>query len=291
MLVGIMVLVVLLGTVIFHFASPWQATEIASNWGFIDTTIEITVWVTGIVFILVLLFLAYCVIKYKYQEGRRAEYEPENKKMETWLMGLTTVFIAVLLAPGLVAWNEFVTVPEDAVQVEALGQQWQWSFRYPGADGKLGTTDTTKITWENPFGIKMDDPNGQDDVLIAGDNLHLALGQPVQVLLRSTDVLHDFYVPEFRAKMDLIPGHVTYIWLTPTRKGTFDIMCFELCGEGHYIMRSQVTVEDTADYDAWLQEQQTFKDSLADAGIGDPDRAVPILGLADATTAKRMATE
>lgn len=291
MFIGIMVLVVLFGTVIFHFMSPWGLTEIASDWGFIDTTIDITFWVTGVVFILVLLFLAYFVVKYKYQPDRRSEYEPENKKLETWLTVLTTVAVAALLAPGLLAWKDFVTVPEDAVKVEALGQQWQWSFRYPGADGKLGLVDTTKITYENPFGIHMDDPNGQDDVLIAGDNLHLELGQPVQVLLRSTDVLHDFFVPEFRAKMDLIPGHVTYIWLTPTRKGTFDIMCFELCGEGHYLMRSQVTVEDTADYNSWLQEQQTFAQSLADAGTGDTDRKAPVLGLADATAAKRTATE
>ena len=291
MVVALMVLLVLVGTVVFHFASPWWSTPIASNWGGIDDTITITFWVTGIVFIIIMAFMAYCIFRYKYQEGKRAEYEPENKKLEWWLTALTAVGVAVLLAPGLIAWGEFVTVPEDAAEVEALGQQWQWSFRYPGADGILGTTDTKNVSFDNPFGLNMDDPNGRDDVLVEAEDMHLPLDQPVKVLLRSIDVLHNFYVPEFRAKMDLIPGAVTYFWLTPTREGTFDVMCFELCGVGHYTMRSVVVVEEAGAYEAWLQEQQTFADYLENAGIGDLDRAAPILDLADADAAKRTVAE
>ncbi len=291
MIVALMVLLVLVGTVVFHFASPWQATPIASNWSFIDDTITITFWVTGVVFIAILLFMVYCLVRYKYQEGKRAEYEPENKKLEWWLTGLTTVAVAVLLAPGLIAWADFVTVPEGAAEVEALGQQWQWSFRLPGEDGVMGTSDTRKVDFDNPFGLDPNDPNGQDDILIEDAEIHLPIDKPVKMLLRSIDVLHDFYVPEFRAKMDLIPGTVTYFWLTPTREGTFDIMCFELCGVGHYVMRSLVVVEGADDYEAWLQEQQTVADFLADAGIGDPDRAAPILGLADANAARPTVAE
>jgi cytochrome c oxidase subunit 2 len=77
-------------------------------------------------------------------------------------------------------------------------------------------------------------------------------------LLRSTDVLHDFYVPQFRAKMDLVPGMITFFWLTPTRTGTFDVLCAELCGVGHHVMRSAVTVDEEEDYKIWLSEQSTF---------------------------------
>ncbi len=121
--------------------------------------------------------------------------------------------------------------------------------------------------------------------------MHLLLGQPVKVLLRSIDVLHDFFVPEFRAKMDMIPGTVTFFWLTPIREGTFDAMCFELCGEFHYAMRSSVVVEGASAYDTWLQEQQTFADFLADAGIVDPDRAAPVLDVADADGARPKVAE
>ena len=94
--------------------------------------------------------------------------------------------------------------------------------------------------------------------MIEGDDLHLPIGKPVKVLLRSIDVLHDFYVPEFRAKMDMVPGMVTYFWFTPTRTGTFEVLCAELCGIGHPTMRGTVVVEEESDYQAWLREQQTF---------------------------------
>ena len=101
--------------------------------------------------------------------------------------------------------------------------------------------------------------------MVEGDDLHLPMGKPVEVLLRSIDVLHDFYVPQFRAKMDMVPGMITYFWLTPTRTGTFDIMCFELCGVGHYTMRGNVVVETQDSFEEWMSEQETFAQTMARA--------------------------
>ena len=171
-----------------------------------------------------------------------------------------------MLIPGLFVWNQFVTVPDDATEVEVLAKQWSWAYRLPGKDGKLGTSNVRLINDDNPFGVDPNDANGQDDLLIDGEDLHLPLDKPVKMLLRSIDVLHDFYVPEFRAKMDMVPGAVNYFWFTPIRSGTFDVLCFELCGVGHYVMRSKVVVEDDAAYGAWLTEQVTFKKSLVAAG-------------------------
>jgi cytochrome c oxidase subunit 2 len=263
MIVVIALILVTVGTVLFHFMSPWWWTEIASNWGIIDTTIQITFVVTGIVFVAVLLFTAYCVFRYRYRKDRRSEYKPEDPKLEWWLTGLTSVGVVIMLAPGLFAWNQFVTVPENASAFEVVAQQWNWRFRFPGKDGVLGTSDARNINDDNPFGLNPNDPNGQDDVLIDDSELHLPLGQPVQVLLRSIDVLHDFYVPEFRAKMDMVPGMITFFWFEPTRTGTFDILCFELCGIGHHEMRGTVVIEAASDFEAWLEEQETFAQSMA----------------------------
>jgi cytochrome c oxidase subunit 2 len=273
---AIVLILVAVGSVVFHFMSPWWWTEIASNWGSIDTTIIITFWITGAVFVAVLLFTAYCVWKFRYRAENRAEYEPENKKLEWWLTVATAVGVAAMLAPGLIVWNDYVTVPDDAVEVEVMGQQWQWGYRYPGKDGILGTTDVRNVSADNPFGINPDDPTGRDDILIEGDDLHLALDQPVKVVLRSLDVLHDFYVPQFRAKMDMVPGMVTYFWLTPIRTGTFEVLCAELCGVAHYAMRGAVVVDEGDDYQAWLDEQSTFADLLAAAGsdAGDETKLV-----------------
>lgn len=258
MVLAVTLIVLTVGSVIFHFWSPWWLTPIASNWGSMDDALIITFWITGVVYVLVLFFTAYCLYKFRYHKDRRADYEPENTKLEVRLTILTSIGVIGLLTPGLITWNDFVTVPDNAVEIEVLAKQWTWDYRLPGKDGKLGTTHVKLVTDDNPFGINPKDPNGKDDILIEGETLHLPLGQPVKILLRTTDVLHDFYVPEFRAKMDVVPGMVTFFWMTPTRTGTFDVLCAELCGVNHYGMRSNVTVDDKAAYEKWLGEQETF---------------------------------
>ena len=257
---AIILVLIAVGSVMFHIWSPWWWTPIASNWGSLDQAVDITFWITGVVYVLVLVFVAYCVHKFRYREDRRAEYEPENSKLEWWLTGLTTVGVVALLTPGLLAWDDFVNPPENAAEVEVLGKQWEWNYRLPGKDGKLGKTQIAFVNDDNLFGIDPKDPNGQDDILIEGDDLHLPLGKPVKALLRTNDVLHDFYVPQFRAKMDIVPGMVTYIWLTPSRTGTFDVMCAELCGVGHHVMRGIVVIDTEKDYESWLAEQSTFEE-------------------------------
>jgi len=258
MVVALILLLVAIGSVLFHIYSPWWWTPIATNWAYIDHTINITFWITGFVFVAVIAFMAYCVLRFHHKEGRRADYNPENKRLEWWLSVGTGVGVAAMLAPGLVVWHQFVTVPADATEVEVMGQQWQWSFRLPGKDGKLGTSDVRNIASDNPMGLNRDDPHAQDDVVIESGDLHLQLEKPIKVLLRSVDVLHDFYVPEFRAKMDMVPGMVTYFWIKPIRTGTFDVLCAELCGAAHYQMRAKVIVDEEREYHAWLEQQKTF---------------------------------
>ena len=258
MVVALILLLVAVGSVLFHIYSPWWWTPIATNWSYIDHTISITFWITGAVFFAVIAFMAYCVFRFHHKEGRQADYNPENKRLEWWLTIVTAVGVAAMLAPGLFVWAQFVTVPPGASEAEAIGQQWQWSFRLPGEDGRLGKSDTQYISSDNPLGLNPNDPSARDDVVIEGDDLHLPLGKSVKLLLRSLDVLHSFYVPEFRAKMDLVPGMVTYVWFTPTRTGTFEMLCTELCGAAHYNMRAKVVVDEESEYQAWLRKQKTF---------------------------------
>lgn len=258
MVVAIVMVLIVVGSVAFHFMSPWWFSPLASNWGYIDDTTVLTFWITGAVFAAVLLFVAYCLFRYRHQEGRKAAYEPENRRLEGWLTGLTTVGVVAMLTPGLFVWAQFVQVPDTATDIEVIGQQWQWSYRLPGADGKLGAADNRLIDGTNTLGVSPTDPAGQDDVLVEGGEVLIPVDLPVRFLLRSIDVLHDFYVPEFRAKMDLIPGSVTHFWLTPTKIGTYEVLCAELCGTGHPYMRGTVTVASQADYDTWLASQQTF---------------------------------
>ena len=257
--VGIIFLLVIIGSVLFHIFTPWYWTDIASNWGGMDSTITLTFWVGGGVFVAVCLFMVYCVLKYEHKEDRRAEYKPEDKKLEKILTWATTFGVCALLAPGLIIWNQYVNVPKNALEVDVMAWQWGWQYRLPGADGKLGTTQVRNIADNNPFGINPDDPFGKDDVMIESDVINLENNRPVKILLRSVDVLHNWYVPQFRSKMDAVPGTVTFYWFEPNKVGEYEVLCAEYCGVGHYAMRGGVEVQDKADYEVWLGEQETFE--------------------------------
>ena len=275
MFVAVIFAIIIIASIIFHFWSPWWWTPVASNWGNIDATIILSFWVTGAVFVGVCLFMAYCVWRYRYRPDRRAEYEPENKKLEWRLTWLTSLGVAVLLAPGLLVWNQFVTVPKNAFNVEVLAYQWGWNYRLSGEDGILGKTDAKLVSYENPYGLNLNDPNGRDDIIVQDADLHLQIDQPVKINLRSLDVIHNFYVPQFRAKMDTLPGIVSYYWFTPTKTGKYEILCAEFCGTGHYGMRGTVLVDEKKDYSNWLAQQITFKQILAQENmIKEPKKLV-----------------
>jgi cytochrome c oxidase subunit 2 len=265
MALAIVLLLIAAGAVVFHFLSPWQATQVASNWGGIDHTLAITLAITGAVFVAINLFVAYVVWRFRHREGSRAAFEPHNRKLEWWLTGITTVGIVAMLAPGLAVYSDMIHAPRNALELEVFSQQWQWGFRFPGKDGRLGVSDIRFISADNPFGLNPDDPGGSDDVLVAGPELHLPLDQPVKVLLRSRDVIHDFYVPQFRVKLDIVPGLVSSFWFTPTREGSFEIVCSEYCGVGHYNMRGRVVVEDAERFGTWLASYKTFAERAAGA--------------------------
>ena len=279
--IAVVLILLVVGTLVFHFITPsagWWFTDLASNWGQIDETINITLWVTGFVFVAVNLFMAYAVVKYRAREGVKAHYEPENKKLETWLTVLTSIGVAAMLTPGLFVWGDFVRVPDDAMEVEAIGQQWHWTYRLPGEDGEFGDVKSELITSDNPFGMDPEDPLGRDDVLIYSPELHVPVNVPVKVNLRSKDVLHNFTVAQFRVKMDLVPGMETYLWFTPTKTGTYELLCEELCGIAHHAMRGAVVVDEQADFDAWVATYPTWSETQVaapgNAAVGAAQYAV-----------------
>jgi len=270
MAIAIVLILLALGSVLFYFLSPWHLPPLASNWGAIDTTILISFIVTGIVFVAVIGFTSYAIIRYRFDANRRASYEPENKKLEFWLTLVTTVGIAALLAPGLITWARFVSVPEDAHRVAVVGSQWHWRFRYPGQDGKLGLVHPRFVGHDNPLGIDPTDPAGSDDLIVDRPVMYLPVNRPVELMLTSHDVIHNFMVPNFRAKVDALPGQMSRFWFTPIQQGTFQSTCAEHCGVGHFAMRAQVNVVSGSEFNQWLSTLPTFSDLQAESG-GDPE--------------------
>ena len=278
MAIAIALILIVAGSVLFHLMSPWWTTPLASNWGSIDGLLDLTLLITGGFFVVLNLFLAWTLWRYRHRPGdhalslraNRAAYGPDNKRLERLLIVGTTVGIAALLAPGLLVYAEYVTPPSDALVMEVLGQQWKWSYRFPGADGRFGGVDPRFVSATNPLGLDPKDAAGVDDLLVTGNEVHLPLGRPVKVLLRSNDVLHDFYVPPFRARMNIVPGTVTSFWFTPTQTGRFEALCAQLCGVGHHNMRGFVVVEPPAAFERWLAAQTTLAAAQNAAANADP---------------------
>lgn len=280
MIIALALIAIVLASLLFHFLSPWQPPPLASNWRQMDDTLTITFVITAIFFVVLNLFLVYVILRFRRRRGQAAGgagYQPVNHKLERWLTGVTTVGIVALLAPGLAVYADYVRAPSDAMEVEVLGSQWQWRYRFPGADGKLGPTDPRFVSSSNPFGLDPAAPAGQDDALVEDNELHLPLNKPVKMMLRAHDVLHDFYVPPFRARMNMVPGMITSFWFTPTQAGRFEAMCAQLCGVGHAAMRGVVVVESEAEFEAWLRTKPSFaaagKPAPAAAGAAAPSAA------------------
>lgn len=256
----------------------------------IDKIFNITLVVTGIVFFITQIALFWFSYKYRGREGRKVLYIPHDNRLEMIWTAIPAVVMTFLVIGGLITWNEVmadVKEGEDHIEIEANGMQFAWNLRYPGTDGKLGAKDYKRITATNPFGQDFSDTKGHDDFY--PDEIVLPVGKKVRVRITARDVLHNFYLPHFRVKMDAIPGLPTYFVFTPeitteeyrqllkkapewnekydpkdpesrTRWEMFDyeLACAELCGKGHYSMRRKVRVVSQEEYDTWLKKQQSW---------------------------------
>ena len=156
---------------------------------------------------------------------------------------------------GLPVWGKYYgPPPADVITIEVTAEQFAWNVRYPGPDGKFGRTAPQLITWDNPIGLDKKDVSARDDIILLND-IHMPVNRPVRMRLHSKDVIHSFYLPNFRVRQDTVPGMTIEIWFTPTETGTFELACSQLCGFGHYSMKGLVTVESTEAFDKWLADQ------------------------------------
>lgn len=156
---------------------------------------------------------------------------------------------------GLPVWGKYYAAPpSDVLTIEVISEQFAWNVRYAGVDGKFGRTSPQLISWNNPIGLDSKDTNSKDDIVLLND-IHLPVNRPVRIRLRSKDVIHSFYVPNFRVRQDAVPGMTIDSWFVPTQTGEFELACTELCGFGHYSMKGLVNVVPPDEFETWLQGQ------------------------------------
>jgi cytochrome c oxidase subunit II len=210
----------------------------------IDFIYYVILWITGIAFVIVEVGLVWFVIKYRGKPGRKAVYTHGSNKAEVvWTaVPAVTVVIIGLMSGGV--WDEVKgrdSVPDNAIEYGLLARQFEWMVTYRGPDGQLGT----------------------DDDFTLRNQLHIPVNQPVVMRMTSEDVIHSFFLPQFRVKQDALPNQTINVWfeatdaaLTLNEDGVYDIACAELCGSGHTTMGGRVFVHTAEDFDRWLAEQQ-----------------------------------
>ena len=234
----------------------WMPEAISEAAHRVDGGILLTMAVTGVAFFLAQGLLGYCVLRFRDRGDGRARYIHGNNLVEVGGMVLTAVVFVALAIRGQGVWASvhLTQSPAHAFRVEITGEQFIWNVRYPGPDGRLGRTEPRyyeKIG--NTVGIVPDDPAGADDIITL-NNLAVPVNTPVELTLRSKDVLHDFYLPNLRIKQDAVPGLAIPLRFTATKVGDYPVACAELCGHSHYNMRATLKVMEPDALQAWLRE-------------------------------------
>ena len=201
-----------------HVMLGYGLESASEHGGELISLFNVTLFFTGIVFVLTHIALFWFSYRYRWQKGGKVNYFPHDNKLEIWWTAIPAVVMTFLVIRGLDAWNRImgdVRDGEDYIEVEATAQQFNWILRYPGPDGKIGTRDYRLTTGKNPLGQDWADAKNYDD--LQPDKLVLPVGKKVRVRIIAKDVLHNFYLPHFYVKMDAIPGLPTYFVFTPSK--------------------------------------------------------------------------
>ena len=243
----------------------WMPESITALGDQIDEAFNWTLIGTGVIFVLAQAALGYAVWQFSRPTDKPASDSHGNNKLEfLWTTAATIIFVSLTFL-GYSVWAETRFIEQksmepaaDRLVVEVTGQQFVWNMRYAGEDNQFGPTDIALIddAAGNPVGLDRSAPGGADDIMVP--EMQVPVNREVEVVLKSKDVLHNFFVPELRIKLDTVPGLVGKLRFTATKEGKYEIVCSELCGLGHYKMRSFLHVVSEEEYDAWIAEQASY---------------------------------
>ena len=218
----------------------WMPLDASVTTRAVDWIYHFLYWVSVASSVLIFGAMLYFVIKYKAKSRKHNEV-PEKSSDHSTALEVTWSVLPMFVLVAIFVWGfqgflDLRTPPKGALEIRATGQKWKWLFGYPG-----GMTD---------------------------DALHVPLGQPVRMVINSVDVLHSLYIPNFRVKMDAVPGRYTELWFEATKTGEFPVFCAEYCGTDHSGMQTRVVVHPPGGYEAWLEKQSSEMLKLPPVELG-----------------------
>ena len=250
----------------------------------VDHMLEFCHWFMLLLFIGWTVFFCYTLVRFHHTRNPRANYHGVKSKASTHLEFTVVLVEAVLLLGfALPLWGNRVREKDfpdasEALRIRAVGEQFAWNFHYAGPDGVFGAQDTELVNSSNPLGIDPNDPASKDDIVSKND-LHIINHKPTVIDVSSKDVIHGFAVHHMRAQQDAIPGMQVPMWFRPIIAGTYEIVCAQLCGGGHFGMRATMTVESQQEWEAWFKEVSALQHPPAAApsapGAAQPNTAAP----------------
>jgi cytochrome c oxidase subunit 2 len=203
----------------------WMPDAMSTVASEVDSLFYFVLWTSTIIFALVIGAKVYFAFRYRRRDPHEVPQPVhESRWLETAWIVIPTILVLIVFTWGFKVFVKLSTPPPDSYQVTVRAKQWFWEFEYP---------------------------NGT----VTANELHVPIGQPVKLTMSSADVLHSFFVPDFRIKMDVLPNRYTSVWFEATQTGSFQIYCTEYCGTSHSGMLGMVVVETEEEFEAWLNEQ------------------------------------
>ncbi len=200
--------------------------------GEVDAVFNLILYVGIFFFVLVVGLAAFFVFRYRRRSAPGfTSGKDQNLKLEVLWTVIPSIIVIIFFVVGFRTFLRMNIVPKDAMEIKVTAQRWMWAFDYPEGAGSI-------------------------------NELVVPVNTPIRLLLSSTDVIHSFFIPDFRVKMDVLPNRYTTTWFEATGTGVFDLQCAEYCGKGHSEMLAKVKVVEPSEYAAWLEQATTFDESI-----------------------------